>query len=355
MKVALITDTHWGVRGDNVAFLDMNKRFLDGIFFPKIQSLGIQRVVHLGDVVDRRKYINIYTAKRLREDFIDQLTSRGLKTDIILGNHDVYYKNTNSVNALHELYGDVDGISIHDKAVEMDLYGMKTLYVPWICAENKEHSMETLAKSNASVCMGHLEIQGFQMYRGSVSDHGEDRRVFEKFDVTLSGHFHHRSSDKSIHYLGSHGQFTWSDYPDDRGFHIIDTETREIEFVVNPYDMFAKVHYDDSQKTMDDVLEVMDFSSLSGKYVKVIVKNKLNPFWFDTFCSNIEKSGIVDMQIVEDHLNLNLEEDSDIVDEAESTLDVFKKHISTITAHNVNTVKLNKLITDLYNQAVTVE
>ena len=351
MKVALITDTHWGVRGDNVSFMDMSKRFLDTVFFPKLQAEGIKSVVHLGDLMDRRKFTNTYTAHRLDADFIKPMLSSGFEYHQILGNHDTYYKNTNEVNSVRSLYK--DAFPIYDDAIEVRLHGCPVLFLPWICQENKDRSMEAIARSPSQICMGHLEIQGFEMYRGSVNDHGESRKTFDKFDLTLSGHFHHRSTDGSIYYLGSHGQFTWSDHDDSRGFHLLDLESRDLEFIENPYVMFEKVFYDDSKGVMEEVMD-QDFESCAQKYVKVVVKNKTNPYWFDTFCGKIESSGCIDMQIVEDHLNLNLEDDSDIIDEAESTLDIFKKHISQVTSHTINTVKLNRLITDLYSHAMTL-
>ena len=103
MKIALITDTHWGVRNDNIAFMDNSKKFLDEVFFPYLDANNIRTVVHLGDLVDRRKYINMQTATRLRIDFLDKLANRGLDVHMIAGNHDTYFKNTNTVNALREL------------------------------------------------------------------------------------------------------------------------------------------------------------------------------------------------------------------------------------------------------------
>ena len=114
MKIALITDTHWGVRNDNVAFLDNSKRFLDEVFFPYLRDNGVSTLIHLGDLVDRRKYININTARRLREDFLVPLKDHSLDVHIIAGNHDTYYKNTNEVNSLRELTNSYD-FCIYDK------------------------------------------------------------------------------------------------------------------------------------------------------------------------------------------------------------------------------------------------
>jgi len=352
MKVAVIADTHWGVRNDSLSFMDMSKNFLDNVFFPEIEKHGVQTIVHLGDLVDRRKYINIQTANRLRQDFLEPIKQRGLNLHQILGNHDVYYKNTNSINAVQEICD--ESVTFYQNATEVILHGTPVLFVPWICAENKQHTMEMISKSNSTICMGHLELQGFEMFRGSLCSHGEDRAIFDRFDCVLSGHFHHRSVAGNIVYVGSHGQFTWSDYDDARGFHLLDLDTKELTFVENPYIMFSKCWYDDAGASLQDLL-AYDFAKHKGTNVKVVVKSKTNPFWFDKFCAEIEKVGVLNMQIVDDHLNLNLEDDADIVSEAESTLSIFMKHINQVSTPNLNKEKLERVIVDLYNQALTVE
>lgn len=354
-KVAIISDTHWGVRGDSVAFLDMTKRFLDQVFFPTLRERMVYDVVHLGDLVDKRKQISYMTAGRLRQDFLDPLQDGGFRMSIIAGNHDCSYKNTNRVNALTELVdGNYPSMNCFIDPAEVNLCGYQTLFLPWICDENREQSMRLIKESKANACMGHLDIAGFEMYRGSVSTHGENKELFDRFGAVLSGHFHHRSSDGTITYVGSHGEFTWSDHDDPRGFHIFDLRTQELEFVANPHTMFTKVWYDDRDKTLEQVLAV-DQSQVTGKFLKLIVTSKTNPYWFDLLCEKLDKSSPLGMQIVEDHLNMNLEDDNNIVSEAESTLDIFRKHINQFQAPNLNKSKLERLVTDLYNQALTVE
>lgn len=354
MKVALITDTHWGVRNDNVSFLDNSKKFLDETFFPYIDRNNISTVVHLGDLVDRRKYVNINTARRLREDFLDKLKERNLEVHLIAGNHDTYFKNTNEVNAIKELvenaYPSFKTYTKHAESVTFD--GVPVLFIPWICDDNRKQVLDAIQSTPSQIAMGHLEIQGFEMYRGSIVSHGDNRDIFSKFDIVMSGHYHHRSSDGHIFYLGSHGEFTWSDFDDPRGFHIFDTATRELTFIENPFKMFKKVWYND----VDDAFlqKKIDYTQYRNCMIKVIVTNKTNHYWFDKFIENLEGENPIDIQIVEDHLNLNMENDQDIVNEAESTLDIFKKYIDTYEMKNVNKDKLTKKIFDLYNEAISI-
>ena len=353
MKIALITDTHWGVRNDSISFLDNSKKFLDGVFFPYLDEHDIKTVVHLGDLVDRRKYVNINTARRLRRDFLTPLNERNLDVHLIAGNHDTYFKNTNDINALRELVVGKYIFQVYDtNATEVTFDGVPILFIPWICDENREQVLNAIQSTNAQIAMGHLEIQGFEMYKGSLVSHGDDRSIFSKFDICMSGHYHHRSTDGHIFYLGSHAEFTWSDYDDPKGFHIFDTQTRELTFIENPYKMFKKVWYNDADDAF--LQKKIDYSEYRGCMIKVIVTNKTNHYWFDKFIENLEGENPLDIQIVEDHLHLDLEDDQDIVNEAESTLDIFKKYIENYEMKNIDKDKLTKKIFELYNEAIGI-
>lgn len=354
MKLALIADTHWGVRNDSSVFHDYFNKFLECNFFPYLDEHEIKTVVHLGDLVDRRKYINFVTANRLKTDFLDRLRDRDIDCHIIAGNHDVYYKNTNKINALDELVvGKYKNVSVYTSPQTVNFDGTDILLLPWICEENHEESIDAIRTTKATVLMGHLELNGFEMFKGSISDHGLDHRIFDSFDVVCSGHFHHKSDTGSIHYLGAFAEYTWSDYDDPRGFHVFDTYTRELTFIRNPYRMFEKVWYDDVGKTAAQIIEGSQLD-VSSKMVKVIVKNKTNPYFFDLFIDKLEKAGPVDVQVVEDHLHLDVVDDEEIVDEAEDTLTVCKKYISGMNL-SVDQKKLDRVITSLYSEALQVE
>lgn len=354
MKVALITDTHWGVRNDSLISHNYMKRFLDDVFFPYLEQSGIDIVIHLGDLVDRRKYINYVTSKRLREDFLEQLEQRGITMHLIAGNHDTFYKNTNDVNALEELIvGRYNNVHIYTKAEEINVGQLDILLLPWICADNYQHSMDKINNTKATVALGHLELTGFEVLRGRVSDHGEDPKLFDKFDIVCSGHYHCKSSAGNIYYLGAACQYTWNDYNDPKGFHILDTETRELSFVANPYVIFHKFFYDDLNKNMDEVL-IFDETKFKECYVKVVVKNKTNPYWFDMVIDRLEKAGVADLQVVEDHFHLDLEEDGDIVSEAEDTMTILHKYIDGLSIHT-DKKRVESIVHSLYVEAQSIQ
>ena len=78
MKIAIITDTHFGARNDNLNFNDYFYKFYDNVFFPTLKERDITTCVHIGDVVDRRKYISYRIANDFRSRFIERFSQKGI-------------------------------------------------------------------------------------------------------------------------------------------------------------------------------------------------------------------------------------------------------------------------------------
>jgi len=353
MKFAIITDQHFGVRGDSVVFHDMMEKFYSEFFFPYLKEHDINLILDTGDTLDRRKYISFYTLSRARSYWFDKIRDNNMSLITLVGNHVIPYKNTLEMNALDLLLSDYDNIKVISKPAEIELGSMKTLLLPWICENNQKQTMDLIKSTDAQVAFGHLELGGFSMYKGDTGHEGMDSSVFQKFDFVGSGHFHHRSTKGNITYFGCPYEMTWSDYNDPKGFHIFDTETRTATFVENPFRMFYKFVYDDSNAKLTDFTDI-DYSPYRNTYVKVIVKNKNNPYWFDMFIDTMEKSSPANIQVVDDNLNLNLETDEDIVDEAEDTLTILRKYTDNLEL-DVDKKSLDNLIRSLYDEAMSID
>lgn len=352
MRVAILGDTHFGARGDSPFFHKHFKMFYDKVFFPYLKENNIDHVIQLGDVFDRRKFVNYQTLDLCKEYFFEVL-NKDFKSWLLVGNHDTYYKNTNKVNSLNLLLKEYTNVNQVHVPTEVDIGGTSVLMVPWICAENFNEVMHAMDNSRSQILMGHFEIEGFEMHKGTFCDHGIKPDVFNKFDLVLSGHFHTKSNRGNIIYTGTPYEMTWSDFDDQKGFYIFDTDTRDLKFVPNTFKMFYKLWYDDSNASMEEIL-AQDFDPYKDTIVKVIIKNKLNPVWFDMFIEKLEKIGVIDLQVVEDHLNLNLEDDEDIVNEAEDTLTILNKYVNQLEL-KADKTKLENLLRTLYNEALSME
>lgn len=350
MKVAIITDQHFGARNDSVAFLDFYEKFYENTFFPALDASGVDTLLVLGDTFDRRKYMNFYALDRAKKMWFDKLEERGIKIYMIAGNHDTYFKNTNEVNSPELLLREYGNIEILSEASTLDINGYEICFVPWICADNYTRTLEVMENSTSTICMGHFEIEGFVMHRGQVSAEGISKNIFKKFDMVFSGHYHHKSDDGQIYYLGNPYEMTWNDYDDPRGFHFFDLETRKLEFVENPYKMFKRVVYDDKEQEPVD----LDTLSLEDSIVKVVVLNKTDYYKFDKFVHKLYTLGCHDIKIVEDLSEFDNGELQDESINLEDTLSVLSNYIDSVET-DVDKEAVKTYMRGLYTEAINLE
>ena len=317
MKVAILNDTHCGVRNSSNLFLDNAEKFFTDVFFPYLLANNISHIVHLGDFYDNRKFVNFNALSRCRNYFLKPLRENKMTMDIICGNHDTYYKNTNELNSLKELLGHyMNEVHIVHEPTVMDYDGLKMALVPWICAENEERTIKFIKNCKADIVGGHFDIIGYEMMKGIRCEHGLDRSLFERFEAVYSGHFHTKSTQDNIHYLGSQLEFFWNDAHDNKYFHILDTDTRELTPVRNPHTLFHRIRYDDLSTDYMDY----DLSQVEGKFVKIVVINKKNQFTFDRFVDRIQNRTIHDLKIQEtfdEFIGSNVDDKVSVEDTAE--------------------------------------
>lgn len=352
MKIALLTDTHFGARNDNLNFNDYFYEFYEGVFFPYLQQNNIKHCIHLGDLMDRRKYVSYRILKDFRERFIQPFLHLEIDLHILVGNHDIYFRNTNDVNSLQELLGaNYKNIHIYPEAQEVDFGGFPILMMPWINPQNEIYSFGMMDETKADTMVSHLEVVGFEMHGGHFSESGFDKSQFKKFDTIFSGHYHKKSDDGQIYYLGTPYQMTWSDYNCPKGFHVFDTETRELTRVVNPQKIFEKIYYDDTQENYDS----HDVNQYRNKYIKLVVVNKNDLYKFDKFTDKLFKADCHEVKIIEDFTDLDANTVSDdIVENSQDTMTLLGKYIDDLDV-NLDKTKLKTDISKLYHEAQDLE
>ena len=317
MKVAIITDTHYGARKGSKYLHDYFELFYKNVFFPTLEEQGVEAVIHMGDAFDSRKSIDYQSLEWAKRVVFDPL--KKYEVHIAVGNHDTYYKNTNEINSPGLLLQTYKNIKTYDRATEVTIGGRKILMLPWINAANEEHTVKTIKKTDSKVAMGHLEINGFRVHRGYVMEEGMDSDILEKFDRVFSGHYHTRSDNGKIFYLGNPYEMFWTDVNDTRGFHIFDTKTLKHTPIDNPYKMFYNIYYEDTDYQMFDVREY------ENKIVKVIVRKKTDSHKFEKFIDKLYSAGVSDLKIVE---NFQLQESEDFeVEESEDTMSILERYI----------------------------
>ena len=351
MKIAILNDTHCGIRNSSEIFLKNSEDFYNDVFFPECEKHGIKQIVHLGDYYDHRKFVNFKALNHNRRIFLDQIRKRGMSMDIIPGNHDTFYKNTNELNSLKECLGHyMNEVHIIMEPTVMQYDSLKLGLLPWICQDNYDLCMNFIRDCRADWIGSHLELNGFEVMRGLTNKHGMDPKLFSRFEMVLSGHYHCSSKKDNIWYLGSQMEFFWSDAHDPKHFHILDTETREMTKIRNPHTLFEKILYNDDK---------MDYNgykveSLKNKFVKIIVVNKNDSFTFDRFVDRIQNQQIHDLKIAEnfnEFIGENVEDEQVSVEDTAQLMDSYVDAVSTDLDKGIIKVKMR----DLMQQAQALE
>jgi len=340
MLVAIITDTHYNFKKGSKIFHDYFEKFYKELFFPTLRKYKIDTVIHLGDMFDNRKTTDYWSIDWTKRVILEPL--KKYTVHLILGNHDIFYKNTNKLNSPQLLISDYKNITIHTKPIDVNIGGKDILFIPWITSESESETLRAIQNTTSRVSMGHLELSGFYAYREHIQAIGMDSKVFNKFDTVFSGHYHTRSDDGKIFYLGNPYQLYWNDCGDTRGFTIWDTETNNIQKINNPYEMFKICNYNE-----DDVED--DLSQYQGCMVKLIVKNKKNQKKFDNFVDLMIKSQPLDLKVI-DTLNINQNFDSDELVETEDTLSLLSKYVDE-SEIDLNKHRIKDLLHSIYQES----
>lgn len=280
-RIAIFGDLHFGIGG--IEFLESQINYLFNVALKRCAEEGVNTLVFLGDVFDNRKTIDVLLKNKVI-DFFENVVSEGFEVKIILGNHDVYYRNSNKVNSLRPLKN-IKNVEIFETTTEAKLLGLPVLYVPWLY-DLKEFGdfVYKCQPDKFKVVFGHFDIIGYKMNRFKISNVGLDSGLVERFSLVISGHYHSKHSQKNkngtVLYAGTPYQLDRGDIGEERGFHFLDLSTGDLEFVRNDVSpRFVQIKFGD------------ELNDVSGNMVDILVEKKEDILKeeFENFVENIKK------------------------------------------------------------------
>ena len=340
MRIALINDTHYGARKGSKLFHDYFELFYKNVFFPTLEQYGIDTIIHMGDAFDSRKSIDYQSLEWAKRVVFEPL--KNYQVHMIVGNHDSYYKNTNNTNSPQLLLKDYPNIRTYSSPTEIKVGNLDLLLLPWICMENEEQSLKMIKKTKAKVAMGHLEFQGFRVNRQIIMEHGLEANLFSNFKKVFSGHYHTRSDNGTVFYMGNPYEIYWTDVNDTRGFTIFDTETLEHTYINNPYRMFYNIYYEDTDYQTFDTMEY------ENKIVKVVVRKKSDTKKFEKFIDKLYASNIAELKIIE---NFDIQEPVEFeAFESEDTISILNRYIQEAEV-SLDKAIIQNMMQEIYQEA----
>ena len=351
-KSIILNDTHCGVRNSSNIFIDYMDKFYNYILFPYMSQNNITHILHAGDYMENRKFTNVKSTVKNRDHFLNKLVDYNYTMDIIPGNHDCYFKNTNKLCSLDIVFaGYEDNVTLHHKPVILQRGKKKLGFIPWITTDNHAECMNFLESGESDLILGHFEIAGFEISPGVESTHGMDTTSFKLYDKVLSGHFHKKSQKGNVMYLGSQFEFTWADAGDPKFFHVLDWETGDVEAVQVPLTIYKKMYYND--ELVEDPLANFDPAEFEDKFVKVIVVKKTNPYIFDKFIDRLQEVRTHDLKIVEnfnDYSGESIEEEIEFQD----TTELLNEYVEAVDT-GLDKARLKGIMQGLYVDALNTD
>ena len=314
-KFILLGDLHLGARSGSIHFVEYFNKFFTNVMYPYMLDNDITDIVQLGDFFDNRTNLSLKAFHKSKPEWMDPLVKNNFKMHILIGNHDITLRESleiNSPNSLLQEYISSGHVILYTKPSVLNLPGVSIDMIPWICKENQEEISVFMKRRGVSeLCAGHFEISGAEMYRGIPGHGGLSAEIFDRYEATLSGHYHTRSflPENRIQYVGTPYEITWMDAHDPRGFTVFDPNSRTFEFVENSCTMYQKINYSEKCST--------DLNELTGKYVKLLVESKKDKAKYDTFLSKLRAIDLLDLSIIEENTEMtgsNIDESVDIED-----------------------------------------
>lgn len=342
MKVAIITDTHYGAKKGSKYLHDHFELFYKNVFFPSLEEYNVEAVIHMGDAFDSRKSIDFWALDWTRRIVLEPLSKYNVH--MVVGNHDIFHRNSNKINSPELLLKDYQNITTYSEPTEVNIGGLGILLLPWINSENQDKSFKLIKNTKAKVVMGHLELCGFKVNKNLImEEHGLEANLFSNFKKVFSGHYHTRSDNGTVFYLGNPYEIYWSDVNDTRGFTIFDTETLEHFHIDNPYRMFYNIYYEDTSYQTFDVREY------ENKIVRVIVRKKTDTKQFERFIDKLYSANIAEIKIVENFQIVNLEEFEAF--ESEDTFSILQRYV-TESECELNKTTITNILEEVYKEAL---
>lgn len=346
-KFCILGDTHWGCRNDLPLFYKHFETFYSTMINDLVEA-GITDVFQLGDLFDRRKYINFKTLNESKRIFFDKLQEANIRLHVLVGNHDIHMRESLEINSPSLVLKEYSNIIVYTSPTTIDYNGTSIDIIPWICKDNEVEVLNFIKQSKSDLCFGHFEIASFAMYRGLESHEGLPIEMFEKYELVCSGHYHTRSKKDNITYVGTPYEMCWQDYNDPKGYHIFDTESRDLDFVHCGLPIFVRLDYDDTKEMVP--LESLD---LRDCFIKLVVTNKTDLFKFDNYVQKLYSKGCYEIKIVEDMTEFSDGEIGEEID-LEDTMDVLSNYIDSIET-DADKDKIKQFIKSLYIEAINVE
>jgi len=202
---ACFTDIHYGLKQNSRLHLEDCSRYVDW-FIAEAKARNAETCIFLGDWNHHRASISVATMNASIKAF-KKLNDNFEKVYMIMGNHDLYYKDKRELNSI-EYTRDLSNFVMIDEHFLQD----DVAIIPWLVGD--EH--KKVSKMKCKYMFGHFELPYFKMNAMvEMPDHGGiNDKMLSGPEYVFSGHFHKRQFKNNIHYIGNAFPHNYADVDD---------------------------------------------------------------------------------------------------------------------------------------------
>ena len=238
-KIFLLGDLHLGVRNNSIEWSNIQQEFLLDFFLNKIDEEGFDPetdiLVQLGDWHHVRESTNVRILEfsvKVADAFCKKF-KRGVY--VILGNHDVYYKDRVDVHSLLGFDKMFSNFHIFQEPEEFILDSHKFLMLPWIDTISELKEKVNLYRGKCDYIFCHADIKGVSLNKFTKLDHGLDYDDISYYKKIYSGHIHIRQENRNFIYTGTPYEMDRGDVGNTKGFYVLDLSGKTVnqKFVEN--------------------------------------------------------------------------------------------------------------------------
>jgi len=335
-KVNIVGDLHLGIKNNSVEWLDIQKDFLLNVLMKSIDHDFDQDrdiLILEGDIFHSRESINVRIQNEAFSIFrkLAEKFKRGIY--IILGNHDVYYKDKTEVNSLKSLSYLANNIHIFEKPEVLTINDAHSfLMLPWIEDVSRLSSVVNDYRNLGHYIVCHADIKGLRFNKWTQVEHGLEVDALSTYRRVYGGHIHHRQTVKNVVYTGTPYQMDRGDAGNTKGFYQLDmTQTIPTELFIENKESPVFVKF--------DVMAILEMSKaeilekFKNNFVDVMLNvNFANRFPVTRFLEEISESTHrkVEFFTYVDQTQADLELNSELnLEEGFNINDIFKMYIKS--------------------------
>ena len=160
-NILVFTDQHFGIKGNAPSRQKVSAMAIKNILLA-IDKHNVENIIFCGDYFHQRNALTVDTLNIAYRCL--QALAKKCNVYMILGNHDLFNKNSTDVNSIN-IFRDNGNIHVIDSATEIELNKQKALFVPWLA------DLSTFKKEQFKFMFGHFEVSSKFLIADYAQEH----------------------------------------------------------------------------------------------------------------------------------------------------------------------------------------